>query len=194
MHKAAENCHIQIPLEVVRCTLSLSKRVAWSCYDFGSFMKYVERERERFIPVETFSWKASTSCQVCFGSLISSFNDDQCLISLSFLENKLLILHVVYWNSFIDEGRNPDEYTRNLLNSCVQRNQVSRGKVDAFKVRLIQQNFLVLFSGHGRAWWYTRVLSPRGYIFAICFSSLLDFYTWAHTHARELINSVGKLR
>jgi mediator of RNA polymerase II transcription subunit 10 len=35
--------------------------------------------------------------------------------------------------SFIDEGRNPDEYTRNLLNSCVQRNQVSRGKVDAFK-------------------------------------------------------------
>jgi mediator of RNA polymerase II transcription subunit 10 len=53
--------------------------------------------------------------------------------------------------SFIDEGRNPDEYTRNLLNSCVQRNQVSRGKVDAFKVRLIQQSFLVLFSGHGRA-------------------------------------------
>jgi hypothetical protein len=43
-----------------------------------------------------------------------------------------LLIHVVC-NSFIDEGRNPDEYTRNLLNSCVQHNQVSRGKVDAFK-------------------------------------------------------------
>jgi mediator of RNA polymerase II transcription subunit 10 len=43
-----------------------------------------------------------------------------------------LLIHVVC-NSFIDEGRNPDEYTRNLLNSCVQCNQVSRGKVDAFK-------------------------------------------------------------
>lgn len=37
-------------------------------------------------------------------------------------------------NSFIDEGRNPDEFTKDLLNSCVQRNQVSKGKVDAFKV------------------------------------------------------------
>jgi mediator of RNA polymerase II transcription subunit 10 len=35
--------------------------------------------------------------------------------------------------NLIDEGRNPDEFTKDLLNSCVQRNQASKGKVDAFK-------------------------------------------------------------
>lgn len=37
-------------------------------------------------------------------------------------------------SSFIDEGRNPDEYTKQLLNGCVQQNQASKGKVDSFKV------------------------------------------------------------
>ncbi len=57
-----------------------------------------------------------------------------------------MLIHVVC-NSFIDEGRNPDEYTRNLLNSCVQRNQVSRGKVDAFKVRYLDKLSVLLFWG-----------------------------------------------
>ncbi|KAJ7297078.1 hypothetical protein O6H91_05G081500 [Diphasiastrum complanatum] len=35
--------------------------------------------------------------------------------------------------SFIDEGRNPDEFTKGLLNNCIQRNQSTRGKVDSFK-------------------------------------------------------------
>lgn len=35
---------------------------------------------------------------------------------------------------FIDDGRNPDEFTKDLLNNCVQRNQATKGKVDAFKV------------------------------------------------------------
>eukprot|EP00249_Psilotum_nudum_P009287 c21834_g1_i1 orf=63-725(+) len=35
---------------------------------------------------------------------------------------------------FIDEGRNPDEFTRDLINSCIERNQATKGKVDAFKL------------------------------------------------------------
>nr|XP_024388927.1 mediator of RNA polymerase II transcription subunit 10b-like isoform X2 [Physcomitrium patens] len=35
--------------------------------------------------------------------------------------------------NFIDEGRNPDEYTKHLLNGCIQQNQASKGKVDSFK-------------------------------------------------------------
>ncbi|KAG6550151.1 hypothetical protein Mapa_008107 [Marchantia paleacea] len=34
---------------------------------------------------------------------------------------------------FIDEGRNPDEFTKDLLNNCIQRNQYTKGKVDSFK-------------------------------------------------------------
>jgi mediator of RNA polymerase II transcription subunit 10 len=41
---------------------------------------------------------------------------------------------------FIDDGRNPDEFTKDLLNSCVQRNQATKGKVDAFKA--LRKNLL----------------------------------------------------
>ncbi|KAH0918086.1 hypothetical protein HID58_025746 [Brassica napus] len=33
----------------------------------------------------------------------------------------------------IDDGKNPDEFTRDVINSCVARNQVTKGKTDAFK-------------------------------------------------------------
>ncbi|KAH7435758.1 hypothetical protein KP509_06G078500 [Ceratopteris richardii] len=33
----------------------------------------------------------------------------------------------------VDEGKNPDEFTKDLFNSCIQRNQATKGKVDAFK-------------------------------------------------------------
>ncbi|XVF12870.1 hypothetical protein REPUB_Repub08aG0157300 [Reevesia pubescens] len=33
----------------------------------------------------------------------------------------------------IDDGKNPDEFTRDVLNSCIAKNQVTKGKTDAFK-------------------------------------------------------------
>jgi hypothetical protein len=36
--------------------------------------------------------------------------------------------------SLIDDGKNPDEFTRDVLNSCIAKNQVTKGKTDAFKV------------------------------------------------------------
>lgn len=41
---------------------------------------------------------------------------------------------------FIDEGRNPDEFTKDLINNCIQRNQATKGKVDAFK--MLRKNLL----------------------------------------------------
>lgn len=38
------------------------------------------------------------------------------------------------FTSLIDDGKNPDEFTRDVINSCVARNQVTKGKTDAFKV------------------------------------------------------------
>lgn len=34
----------------------------------------------------------------------------------------------------IDDGKNPDEFTRDVLNSCIVKNQITKGKTDAFKV------------------------------------------------------------
>lgn len=38
--------------------------------------------------------------------------------------------------SLIDDGKNPDEYMRDILNDFIARNQVTKGKTDAFKVYL----------------------------------------------------------
>ncbi|KAH7686910.1 mediator of RNA polymerase II transcription subunit 10 protein [Dioscorea alata] len=35
--------------------------------------------------------------------------------------------------NLIDDGKNPDEFTRDVLNSCITRNQITKGKTDAFK-------------------------------------------------------------
>ncbi|XP_006367259.1 mediator of RNA polymerase II transcription subunit 10b-like [Solanum tuberosum] len=35
--------------------------------------------------------------------------------------------------NLIDNGKNPDEFARDLLNNCIAKNQITKGKVDAFK-------------------------------------------------------------
>jgi len=33
----------------------------------------------------------------------------------------------------IDDGKNPDEFTKDIINKCIQRNQTTKGKSEAFK-------------------------------------------------------------
>ncbi|XP_008788119.1 mediator of RNA polymerase II transcription subunit 10b-like [Phoenix dactylifera] len=35
--------------------------------------------------------------------------------------------------NLIDDGKNPDEFTRDVLNNCIAKNQSTKGKTDAFK-------------------------------------------------------------
>ncbi|KAJ3692743.1 hypothetical protein LUZ60_011838 [Juncus effusus] len=35
--------------------------------------------------------------------------------------------------NLIDDGKNPDEFTRDVLNNCIAKNQITKGKTDAFK-------------------------------------------------------------
>jgi mediator of RNA polymerase II transcription subunit 10 len=35
--------------------------------------------------------------------------------------------------NLIDEGKNPDDFTKDVINSCTARNQITKGKTDAFK-------------------------------------------------------------
>ncbi|CAF1928143.1 unnamed protein product [Brassica napus] len=60
-------------------------------------------------------------------SLVSELN------SMSNLSEKCNIQIPVEVLSLIDDGKNPDEFTRDVLNSCISRNQVTKGKTDAFK-------------------------------------------------------------
>lgn len=49
--------------------------------------------------------------------------------------------------NLIDDGKNPDEFTRDVINSCIGKNQVTKGKTDAFKslrkhlLEELEQNF-----------------------------------------------------
>ncbi|KAI3453319.1 hypothetical protein Pfo_009982 [Paulownia fortunei] len=33
----------------------------------------------------------------------------------------------------VDDGKNPDEFTRDMLNGCISQNQITTGKMDTFK-------------------------------------------------------------
>ncbi|KAL3630065.1 Mediator of RNA polymerase II transcription subunit 10b [Castilleja foliolosa] len=35
--------------------------------------------------------------------------------------------------NLIDDGKNPDEFTRDMLNGCIAKNQITKGKTDSFK-------------------------------------------------------------
>ncbi|KAJ7955549.1 Mediator of RNA polymerase II transcription subunit 10 [Quillaja saponaria] len=35
--------------------------------------------------------------------------------------------------NLIDDGKNPDEFTRDVINSCIAKNQITKGKTDGFK-------------------------------------------------------------
>ncbi|KAL3655814.1 hypothetical protein CASFOL_000210 [Castilleja foliolosa] len=35
--------------------------------------------------------------------------------------------------NLIDDGKNLDEFTRDMLNGCIAKNQITKGKTDTFK-------------------------------------------------------------
>ncbi|KAF9596613.1 hypothetical protein IFM89_012736 [Coptis chinensis] len=35
--------------------------------------------------------------------------------------------------NLIDDGKNPDEFNRDVINSCIAKNQITKGKTDTFK-------------------------------------------------------------
>ncbi|BFG32085.1 mediator of RNA polymerase II transcription subunit 10b isoform X2 [Prunus yedoensis var. nudiflora] len=35
--------------------------------------------------------------------------------------------------NLIDDGKNPDEFTRDVINSCIAKNQITKGRTDTFK-------------------------------------------------------------
>ncbi|KAL2902906.1 Mediator of RNA polymerase II transcription subunit 10b [Bienertia sinuspersici] len=49
------------------------------------------------------------------------------------LSNKCNIQIPMEVLNLIDDGKNPDEFTRDVINSCIAKNQITKGKTDAFK-------------------------------------------------------------
>ncbi|KAH9774902.1 Mediator of RNA polymerase II transcription subunit 10b [Citrus sinensis] len=64
---------------------------------------------------------------VCSNSLVSELDN---MVKLSEKCNIQVPTEVL---NLIDDGKNPDEFTRDVINSCIAKNQVTKGKTDAFK-------------------------------------------------------------
>ncbi|XWS38154.1 hypothetical protein CRYUN_Cryun19dG0106000 [Craigia yunnanensis] len=62
-----------------------------------------------------------------------SFNAFTELDNMEKLSDKCNIQVPMEVLNLIDDGKNPDEFTRDVLNSCIAKNQVTKGKTDAFK-------------------------------------------------------------
>jgi mediator of RNA polymerase II transcription subunit 10 len=45
-----------------------------------------------------------------------------------------LIVDLFFGFSLIDDGKNPDEFTKDVINNCIAKNQITKGKTDALKV------------------------------------------------------------
>lgn len=72
---------------------------------------------------------------LCTPILVSSFASVIFILLLFFNSSILLGPFLTFLLiSLIDDGKNPDEFTRDVLNSCIAKNQSTKGKTDAFKV------------------------------------------------------------
>ncbi|KAG6482532.1 mediator of RNA polymerase II transcription subunit 10b-like [Zingiber officinale] len=80
-----------------------------------------------YITVSSFSVASQLPLLQRLNALVAEFDAmqkmaDKCNIQIP--------LEVV---SLIDDGKNPDEFTKDVINNCVAKNQVTKGKSDAFK-------------------------------------------------------------
>ncbi|KAF5746881.1 mediator of RNA polymerase II transcription subunit 10b [Tripterygium wilfordii] len=66
------------------------------------------------------------------GTMTSQINDKAAPTTADDTKQNLSQVPMEVLN-LIDDGKNPDEFTKDVLNSCIAKNQVTKGKTDSFK-------------------------------------------------------------
>uniref|UniRef100_A0A2K1R667 Mediator of RNA polymerase II transcription subunit 10 n=1 Tax=Populus trichocarpa TaxID=3694 RepID=A0A2K1R667_POPTR len=83
--------------------------------------------------------------------------------------------------NLIDDGKNPDEFTRGVINSCITKNQVTKGKTDAFKSLCKHQleELEQTFPDEVESYWEIRAMSAA-------VSYIYDFIEWISQQCKSL--------
>lgn len=120
--KLSDNCSFQVPVEVLKYVLALYWYSEYSVV-LGNLM---HKRIKDLLPGSVFlfsHWRwvwwtyyHGVWCPYLLGLILFSF---------------FLLF------SLIDNGKNPDEFTKNVINSCIAKNQVTKGKTDSFKVIIV---------------------------------------------------------
>ncbi|CAI0549198.1 unnamed protein product [Linum tenue] len=72
--------------------------------------------------------------ELCSNGLITELDNMDKLAEKCNIQVPMEVLNL------IDDGKNPDEFTRDVINSCIAKNQVTKGKTDGFKA--LRKNLL----------------------------------------------------
>ncbi|KAL8138899.1 hypothetical protein V2J09_004900 [Rumex salicifolius] len=80
-----------------------------------------------YLTVSSFNSASQLPLLQRLNSLVSELDN------MSKLSEKCNIQVPVEVLKLLDEGKNPDEFTRDVINGCIGKNQVTRGKTDSFK-------------------------------------------------------------
>ncbi|PWA94264.1 methionine gamma-lyase [Artemisia annua] len=156
MAKLSEKCNIQVPMEVLNC-IAKNQITKGKTDAFKGLRRHLLEELEQAFPDEVEDYReirASSAAvsslnppEVSISALISLFcyvgipyfygNQLNALVmemdNMAKLSEKCNIQVPMEVLNLIDDGKNPDEFTRDVLNSCIAKNQITKGKTDAFK-------------------------------------------------------------
>ncbi|KAK9202703.1 hypothetical protein WN943_012954 [Citrus x changshan-huyou] len=93
----------------------------------NSVQKTLGLLHQLYLTVSSFNAASQLPLLQRLNSLVSELDN---MVKLSEKCNIQVPMEVL---NLIDDGKNPDEFTRDVINSCIAKNQVTKGKTDAFK-------------------------------------------------------------
>ncbi|MBA0563980.1 hypothetical protein Golax_006533, partial [Gossypium laxum] len=96
----------------------------------NSIQKTLGLLHQLYLTVSSFNAASQLPLLQRLNSLVTELDN---MAKLSEKCNIQVPMEVLKWVGLIDDGKNPDEFTRDVLNGCIAKNQVTKGKTDAFK-------------------------------------------------------------
>ncbi|XP_040990633.1 mediator of RNA polymerase II transcription subunit 10b-like [Juglans microcarpa x Juglans regia] len=93
----------------------------------NSIQKVLGLLHQLYLTVSSFNAASQLPLLQCLNSLVLELDN---MVKLAEKCNIQVPMEVL---NLIDDGKNPDEFTRDVINSCIAKNQITKGKTDAFK-------------------------------------------------------------
>jgi len=93
----------------------------------NSIQKTLGLLHQLYLTVSSFNAASQLPLLQCLNSLVMELDNMVKLAEKCSIQVPMEVLNL------IDDGKNPDEFTRDVINSCIAKNQITKGKTDAFK-------------------------------------------------------------
>lgn len=92
-----------------------------------SIQKTLGLLHQLYLTVSSFNVASQLPLLQRLNSLVTELHTMQKLADNCSIQVPMEVLNL------IDDGKNPDEFTKDIINTCIAKNQITKGKTDAFK-------------------------------------------------------------